>query len=360
MLKKIKRVLIMICLVICCGIAGGCSGSDSEEEFEHIEDEGIQIGFSFDSFVLERWIRERDVFVSAAANMGATVNVQNANGDLATQREQIQYFIKKKVDVIVIVAADSNGLSDVVAEARKADIKVIAYDRMINNADINLYISFDNEKVGELMAKSLIGSTQGNGNYLMLCGPTTDDNVERVVNGFNKAIEGTNINIKGTINAENWRAEAAYEYLENNNDIISEIDGIMCGNDNIATQTVRFLAENAMAGKIPVVGQDADLEACQRIVEGTQLMTVYKPVESLAQTAAEAAVLLAEGKSLDEMSDDYIEKDGSITKLKTKDGRDVDYVRLEPVAVNTENMDSVIIGGGFHLEEEVYINIKNK
>jgi len=358
MKRCLRKLVLLICIVLVAGMFTGCTNEENEEDYEEYEEEGIQIGFSFDSFVLERWIREKDVFVSAAANMGANVNVQNANGDLETQREQIRYFIKKKVDVIVIVAADSYGLSDVVTEAQKEDIEVIAYDRMIMNADIDLYISFDNEKVGTLMAQNLLEATQGTGNYIMLCGPTTDDNVERVVNGFNEALSDKGINILGSINAENWRAEIAYEYLESNKSFLQDIDGIMCGNDNIATQAVKFLAENGLAGQIPVVGQDADIEACQRIVEGTQLMTVYKPVEQLAQTAAEAAVSLANGKGLEEMSQYYIEKGGSCTQIKSENGKLIDYIRLEPVAVNTMNMDSVIIDGGFHLEEEVYINVK--
>lgn len=307
----------------------------------------IQIGMSFDSFVIERWTRDKEVFVSTAAKLGADVNVQNANGDLETQKKQIRYFIKKRVDAIVIIAVDSDNLFDVVDEAKDSGIKVIAYDRMINNANIDLYISFDNERVGVLMAQALIKSSGFNGRYLMLCGPTTDDNVKKVVHGFNVTIADKGIAIADSMNAESWKAELAYDYLDLKPEIINDIDGIMCGNDNMATQAVKFLSEHGMAGKVPVVGQDADLEACQRIVEGTQAMTVYKPVEQLASKAAEYAVFLANGKEI-----------SSNCEFIPNGEYKCPYVSLEPVAVNRSNMDEIIINGGFHLKEEVYLNVK--
>lgn len=346
-----KCFKLCICALFCLVLLTGCGEEEEPKSDTSPEDEKVQIGFSFDSFVIERWNREKEVFVSEASDMGAVVNVQNANGDTETQVEQIRYFIKKNMDVIVIVATDSDGLSDVVKEAKNEGIIVIAYDRMINNANIDLYISFDNEKVGSLMAEALLQATGNEGNYLMLCGPTTDDNVERVVNGFDKAIKDKNVSIIGSINAENWRAEAAYEYLDNNSELLGDVDAIMCGNDNIATHTVRFLSENGMAGRIPVVGQDADLEACQHIVEGTQLMTVYKPVDYLAKTAAEAAIRMAEGKEAEDIN-------ASCMNITDEAGYSYKYISLEPVAVNAYNMDQVIVDGGFHLAKEVYLNVK--
>ena len=122
------------------------------------------------------------------------------------------------------------------------------------------------------------------------------------------------------------------------------------GNDNVASQVVPALAEKRMAGNILVIGQDADLEACQRIVEGTQLMTVYKPVEKLAKRAAECTVqLIMDGKVTGE----------DVTEFN--DGTNfVPYVGLSPISVTKENMDETIIDSGFHLREDVYLNIPGK
>ena len=140
-------------------LTSGCGPMirEPQEEVESSEeDEGLTIGMSFDSFVIERWQKDRDIFVQAAKELGAEVNVQNASGDVEEQRRQIDYLIKKGVDVLVIVCIDSDALTDSVAAAKNEGIKVIAYDRLINNADIDLYISFDNEMVGTLMGQSLI------------------------------------------------------------------------------------------------------------------------------------------------------------------------------------------------------------
>jgi D-xylose transport system substrate-binding protein len=122
----------------------------------------------------------------------------------------------------------------------------------------------------------------------------------------------------------------------------------MCGNDNVASQVASSLAVQRLAGKIMVTGQDADLEACQRIVEGTQIMTVYKPVDSLARRAAECAVALAQEEEI--QGEDIGEIDNG--------EKEVPFVRLEPVKVTIDNMDEVIIDSGFHSKEEVYLNVK--
>lgn len=127
----------------------------------------------------------------------------------------------------------------------------------------------------------------------------------------------------------------------------------MCGNDDLASQAVKVLSENRLAGKVAVVAQDADLAACQRIVEGTQEMTVYKPIELEANTAAEFAVALGKGE-------DITSGEGEYKAVETfNDGTyDIPYYKIDPIAVTAENMDKVIIDGGFHTREDVYLNIR--
>lgn len=343
------------CLALLLGLTlllSGCRTVEiSRDENVTEEEEKVQIGMSFDSFVIERWQRDRDVFVSMAKELGAEVNVQNANGDLEEQKNQIDYFIKKDMDVIVIICIDSAGLKDHVQKAKDAGIKVIAYDRLITDADVDLYISFDNEKVGTMMGESLVacGITEGS-NVLMLGGPEADNNVPLVEGGFKKVMEENNVNILDSSHADGWKAELAAAYVYDHMDIVAEADAIMCGNDDLASKVVHALAEKRMAGDILVVGQDADLEACQRIVEGTQAMTVYKPVEKLAQRAAECAVMLAMGEEIT----------GEDITMIDNGGYQVPYVSLAPISVTEENINEVIIGSGFHLKEDVYLNVPDK
>ena len=125
----------------------------------------------------------------------------------------------------------------------------------------------------------------------------------------------------------------------------------MCGNDDLASKVVFALSEKRLAGKKLVVGQDADLEACQRIVEGTQLMTVYKPIEKLARNAAEAAVAMARGEEFSKENPLSEYDDGSKT---------VPYLKIEPISVTEDNIDDIIINSGFHLKEDVYLNVPSK
>ena len=330
-----------------------CSCQPQETgEGESVDDkvDKIQIGMSFDSVVIERWQKDRDVFVSVAKDMGAEVNVQNANGDLEEQKKQIEYFIDKGMDAIVIICIDSDGLADTVKKARDAGIKVVAYDRLIHEGDVDLYISFDNYEVGTMMGNTLVDNGLAQGRVIMLEGPLTDDNVNQIEEGFGKVMADNQIEIVDTMHCDGWRAELAGEYVYNNLDLIESVNAIMCGNDNLATRVVHALAENRMADRIMVVGQDADLEACQRIVEGTQVMTVYKQVEKLASRAAECTMALIRNETIE--GDDVNQAD---------DGKySVPYVKLNPIAVTESNMNDVIIGSGFHMKEDVYLNVPSR
>lgn len=343
--KRMRRWLFFVMLALA---LTGCGNSSQENENTVERDAPMQIGLSFDSFVIERWTRDRDMFVSTAQGMGAQVNVQVANGDVQEQISQIEYFIKKKMDVIVVIAIDGEALTDVMKKAQEEGIKIISYDRLIDNANADLYISFDNEMVGTLMGETLAAECPEGGNIFTINGSPTDNNVTDVVKGFTEAIEGTGLRIVYTNYCDNWLAELAYDMVNEGLSQTDDIVGVMCGNDDLASQAIKALAENRLAGKVPVVAQDAELSACQRIVEGTQTMTVYKPVEELAKKAAEFAVKIGRGEDITAEIDGKTAFDGTY---------DVPCYYIEPMAVTAENMDDTIIEDGFHRAEDVYLNI---
>lgn len=353
MVKKIICFLLVSILVMAAGT--GCSSKNKKEDMESEQNNALQIGFSFDSFVIERWIRDRDAFVVTAKELGAQVNVQVANGDVKTQISQIKYFIKKKMDVIVIVATDGEALTDVVKEAKDAGIKVVCYDRMIKDADTDLYISFDNEAVGREMAKALTHALPEGGDIYMISGSASDNNVDLVERGFLKEIKDSSLNVVYQKSCDNWNAELAAGYVEEALPKYPKVVGIMCGNDDLASEVFQVLSENRLAGKVCIVGQDADLAACQRIVEGTQTMTVFKQVEDLAKAAAYLSVALGRGKDI---TDESL-KLKYCAKETIDDGTyQIPYYKLDIVPVTADNMDKVIIDSGFHTREDVYLNIK--
>lgn len=344
-----KKVALLLSLLICLTFLACCTDVSKPKEVDPKDNEdGIKIGLSFDSYVIERWERDRDIFVSTANELGADVNVQSANGSAEEQISQIEYLIKNKMDVIVIICIDLDSLKDVVSTAKANGIKVIAYDRLIKNANVDLYISFDNKEVGKLMANSLIENTPEHGKISAIFGPKSDNNVWMIEEGFNERISKTNRKIIYKDYAKGWIAETAFLAVNRTLELTEEFDGMLCGNDDLASQAVLALSEHRMAGKVSVVGQDAELRACQRIVEGTQTMTVYKPIEKLAKRAAEYAVRLANGEKIEATGEIF---DGTYY---------VPYEKLEPIAVTRENIDKVIIEGGFHSKEEVYLNVPEK
>ena len=187
-MKKMWKYAAVV--LVCVLTLGACGNLDSSKTSgDAAQDRKIQIGMSFDSFVIERWQTDRDIFVSTAKELGAEVNVQNANGDLEQQKKQINYFIDKGMDVIVIICIDSEGLAEQVQKAKEAGIKVIAYDRMIMDSDIDLYITFDNERVGTMMGEALVDNGLSGGKVLMLGGSAVDSNVAMVEKGFRKVME---------------------------------------------------------------------------------------------------------------------------------------------------------------------------
>ncbi len=362
---KKMTVLILVIAILLVSVMTGCSYNSAPKKVAD-KKKSINIGLCFDSFVIERWLRERDTFVTAAKELGAKVNVQNANGDVKEQISQIDYLISQNVDVIVIIAVDCEAISDAVKRAKNKGISVISYDRLIKNVDADLYISFDNETVGRDMGKAMKHALPHGGKIFEINGSSADDNVIRVEKAFKQEISEAGIDIVYSDYCKGWSAKAAGEYVEKALEKYPDVDGIMCGND-LASEVARVLSENRLSGKVALIGQDADLLACQRIVEGTQKMTEFKKVEELAKTAAYFAVKIAKGekyykagdsgqkKENDEKSSDYI-----ATK-KIDNGKSlVPYYSLKPVMVTKSNLDSIIIDSGFHTKEEVYLNVTKK
>lgn len=344
-----KRIFLQnVCLVLACLLLfAGCGKQQTapagEKEKEHV----IQIGFSFDTFVVERWQRDRDVFVSTATELGAQVNVQNANGSVDEQIAQMEYFIQKDVDVIVVVPIDADALVDVIEKAQNKGIGIISYDRLTSGVRPDLYISFNNESVGTLMGKAVARKLNKGDRVMMICGPKSDGNVAFVEESFRQEMEKAEIEIADVTYIDDWKAELAAEYVSEHLEEVQNVQAIMCGNDNLATYVIQVLAEQRLAGEICVVGQDADLDACQRIVAGIQYMTVYKPVERLAKYAAESAVALAKGE--------LAEQAESITSGKWE----IPFLKLEPLSVTAANMDATIVASGYHLKEDIYIDRPN-
>jgi len=260
------------------------------------------IGLSLDTLKEERWQHDRDIFLARAKELGAEVIDQSANSDDTRQLHDVESLITRKVDALVIIPHNGAAMAKAVNLAHEAGIPVLAYDRLITDSDLDLYITFDNVKVGELQAKFIVEHRPA-GRPLRLVriyGSKTDNNAALFKKGqdnvLDPLIKSGDIQIVHEDWAEDWRPENAKKIA---NAAITKaghnFDAILASNDGTAGGAIQALIEEGLAGKIIVTGQDAELPACQRIVNGTQAMTIYKPLKNLAQRAAELSVKLARG-----------------------------------------------------------------
>jgi D-xylose transport system substrate-binding protein len=309
----------------------------------------IRIGFSMDTLKEERWQRDKNLFEQRAKELGAEVYTTVANSDDAEQRNQAENLLTKGVDVLVVVPHNGDVAASIVEAAKRQNVPVISYDRLIKNSDVDLYISHQVEKIGEMQAKYLL-DRRPTGNYVIVGGSSTDNNAlllhKGQMNILKPAVDRGAIKIVADQYAREWQPSAALNITENaltqtKNDIVA----VVASNDGTAGGVVQALEEQKLAGKVLVSGQDADLAALQRIVAGTQAMTIYKPIKPLADAAAEAAIKLARGEKVD------------ATTTINNGKKDVPAILLEPIVVDKSNVVETVVKDGFQKMEDIYKNI---
>lgn len=305
----------------------------------------IKIGFSLGTLKEERWTKDRDILMAKAREKNAEIIVENANNDDEDQLQQVKYLLNQGIDILVIVPNDDIKSADAVNLAKKQGVPVISYDRLVLDADVDLYISFDNVKIGELMASALMDKVK-HGNILIINGAKNDNNTAMIREGYDKILKPYVSSGKVNIVCEEWAAdwlkEYAYDVVNKEVQKNPNISGIIAGNDSLAEGAIEALSEHRLINNVTVTGQDADLSACQRIVAGTQYMTIYKPIDKLAEATVDMAMKLVDKKPLN-------------TEKTMFNGKyNVPYYVLDPIAVTKENMDSTIIRDGFQLKDDVY------
>lgn len=307
------------------------------------------IGLSMDTLKEERWIADRDLFIAQAEALGAQVEVRSANSDDTRQLRDVESLITAGVDALVIIPHNGAAMARAVQMAHAEGIPVLSYDRLITDSEPDLYITFDNIKVGEFQARFLADKIPAGGKLrvLRIYGAKTDNNAKLFKQGQDNVlqplIDAGKVEVVFEDWAEDWKPENAKKIT---NAAITKagqnIDAILASNDGTAGGAIQALIEEGLSGKVIVTGQDADLAACQRIVAGTQTMTVYKPLTQLAKRAADLAVKLAKRQPL-------------VAKAETDNGKtQVPSVLLDIVSVTKENIRETIVKDGFRKEADVF------
>jgi len=342
---KKKFIYISLCCLILLPSCKRKTISGTERNlFSETDTQGPVIGFSIDTLALERWQRDMDAFISTASNLGAEVIVQNSGNDPKEQNKQLLYLASQNVDCVVVLPAESKPIKEGLERLKYQNIPIISYDRLILDSDVSLYMTIDSEKVGYLMGTKMRSITPKT-SWALILGSSEDYNMEMIGKGLWKALKESEIVICDTYYTQGWNYDLSREHAFNliTGGIIP--DAIICGNDAIADSVIPVF-ESHVKKHIPVCGQDADIAACKNIVNGKQDFTIYKPITRLAEMAAEYAVKLATGASVESLISEEIYMDNHYKK--------VPCVMLEPAVVDKSNIDSIIIESGFHTYNEVY------
>ena len=308
------------------------------------------IGLSLDTLKEERWQRDKSTFEAKAADMGVDLLIQAANSDDTRQMQDVQALISRRVGAIIVAPHNGAAMAKAVTLAHEAGIPVISYDRLVTGADVDLYVSFDTVRIGEMQAEALLAKLKGRrrpARIVRIYGAKTDHNSFLMKDGQDKIlgplIARGEIKVLHEDWAEDWKPENAKKIM---NAALTRhghgIDGVLCANDGTAGGAIQALSEEGLAGKVVVVGQDAELVACQRIAAGTQSATIYKPTVLEVDAALDAAVKLAKGRPV--VARDEI--DNGFAKIPT--------ILRDTIVVTKENLMDTVVKDGYHSYDDVY------
>lgn len=306
----------------------------------------VRIGFSMDTLKEERWQRDKQMVEQRAREVGAVLDVQVANGDDAVQTKQCDNMLTKGVDVLIVAPHNGEIAASIVEAAHRRGVPVISYDRLIRNADVDLYVSHQVEKIGAMQAEYALRHVP-KGNYVLIGGSPSDYNALLLRNGQMKvlqpAIDRGDVKVISKQFAREWKADEALRITE---DALTRtgknIQAIVASNDGTAGGAISALEAAGLSGKVLVTGQDAQKDAVQRIIRGEQTMTIYKPIQPLAFGAVDAAVKLARKEAVN-------------APERINNGKiDVPSILHEPIVVDRSNVDQTIIKDGYHRREDIY------
>lgn len=324
------------------GLLCACSSEPKEKK--------LKIGFAMDTLKEERWQRDRDAFEAHCQKMNVDCVITVADNRPDKQANDVDNLLTRGIDVLVIAPHDAIQAASMVDKAKAQGVPVISYDRLINSDKIDAYISHQVPVIGQKIAEYALQKIP-KGNYVMVYGASTDNNAiimkKSELEVLQPAIDKKDIKIVADNFISDWRPDEALRMAENaltqNGD---NIQAFVVSNDGMAGGVVQALENKNLAGKVLVTGQDAALDALQRIAEGKQTMTVYKPIIPLADAAVEAAIKLANKQPLDTkpFMNDAIQKE-------------IPAILLEVMTVDKSNLMETVIKDGYAKYEDVYKNV---
>jgi D-xylose transport system substrate-binding protein len=344
---NLLMLITMLALLTGACVSGTQQTNTSGPRKKKGPNEIVKIGFSMDTLKEERWVRDKQLVEQRAKEIGAEVNVQVANGSDSEQIKQAENMLTQGVDVLIVAPHNGEVAASIVEAAHRQGVPVIAYDRLIKNSDVDLYISHQVLKMGEMQAKYLLDHVNKKpANFVIVGGSPTDNNAlllhQGQMNILKPAIERGDVKIVTDEYAKEWQASAALNIVENAlTQANNQVDAVVCSNDGTARGAIQALKGQNLAGKVLVSGQDADLASLRLIAAGEQTMTIYKSIQPLAFGAVDAAVKFARGEQV--ATSDTIDNGF----------KQVPAILLAPVAVDRNNLIDTVVKDGYHTLEAI-------
>jgi D-xylose transport system substrate-binding protein len=342
-----KRTGTIVALAALALGAGACGGDD-EESTTSASDSGkaAKIALLLPESKTTRYEeQDRPNFERRVKELCADCDViyGNAEQDSAKQLQQAEQAITNGAKVIVISAVDVKAAAGIAQRAKQSNVKVISYGRLVADADIDYYVSIDPYKVGQQQGQALLDALKAAGKtsprVVMINGSPSDSNAAPYKKGAHNILDGAGVKVVKEFDTPDWSPDKAQTEMEQSITSLGKdgFDGVYSANDGMAGGAIAALKG---AGIKPaeryVTGQDAEVAGVQRILVGEQLMTVYQPITQIAETSAELAVPLAQGKTPPD-----------IAKATVNNGfEDVPSVLLDTIAIKKDNID-VLIKEGF-------------
>ena len=332
----------LLWLIVVAVTAVSCSNGPTEKR--------IKIGFSMATVQEERWQHDRDAFEAHCKQLNVDCVVTVADNSPDRQTNDVDNLLTQQVDVLVIAPQDATQAVSMVEKAKAQGVPVISYDRLINSDKIDLYVSHQVPVIGRKIAEYALSHVP-KGNYVMIYGSDTDNNAKIMEKEqlavLKPAEDKKDIKIVASQFIKDWKPVLAQNFAENAlTQNADNIQAFVVSNDGMASGVIAAIHIRGLDGKILVTGQDAEVAALQRIAQGTQTMTVYKPIIPLANAAVDAAVKLAKKEKLD-------------TKPFMNDviGKEIPAILLEVMTVDKSNLMDTVIKDGYAKYDDVYKNV---
>ena len=303
--------------------------------------EGKKIGVSWSNFQEERWKTDEAAMKEAIEAAGDEYVSADAQSSASKQLTDVESLLAQGVDALIILAQDSGAIGPAVQQAADEGVPVVGYDRLIENPDA-FYLTFDNKEVGRMQARAVL-EAMPEGNYAFIKGSSSDPNADFLFSGqmevLQEAMDSGAIQNVGESYTDGWLPENAQTNMEQiltAND--NNVDAVVASNDGTAGGAVAALSAQGLDGSVPVSGQDGDHAALNRIARGTQTVSVWKDARELGRAAAEIAVQLADGTSMEEV-------EGATKWSDGPNGVEMNAIFLAPVPITQDNLDVVIDAG---------------